>query len=100
MSVAVTKVVRILDNEYQVRCAEDELDDLVASASDLDERMRAIRDAGNVAGLDRLAIMAALNIAHDNLRLRHRLDAAGQEVDHLTARLQNAIEQRRLDRGH
>ena len=93
----VTTAVRILDNEYQVRCGEDEVDELATSASELDQRMREIREDGKIVGLGQLAIMAALNIAHDNLRLRQGLAAAGQEVDNLTARLQTAIEKRPLD---
>ena len=97
MSTTVTTAVRILDNEYQVRCGEDELDELATSASELDRRMRQIREEGKVAGLARLAIMAALNVAHDNLKLRRGLAVAEQEVDSLTARLQKAIEERPLD---
>ena len=76
MSEPITTLVRVLDNEYQIRCAEDELEDLQASASDLDKRMRAIRSNASMAGLTQVAITAALNIAHDNLRLRRSLDAA------------------------
>ena len=89
--------MRILDNEYQVRCGEDELEELATSASDLDRRMRQIREDGKVAGLARVAIMAALNVAHDNLKLRQGLAAAEQEVGSLAARLQKAIEERPLD---
>ena len=97
MSTTVTTAVRILDNEYQVRCGEDELDELETSASELDRRMRQIRDEGKIAGLASVAIMAALNVAHDNLKLRQGLAAAEQEVESLTARLQKAIEERPLD---
>ena len=97
MSATITTMVRILDSEYPIRCAEDELDDLTASAGELDNRMRDIRDGAKVSGLGRIAVVAALNIARDNLRLRRRLDAAGQEVDDLTARLEKAIEHRRFD---
>lgn len=97
MSGTVTTAVRILDNEYQVRCREEELDELATSASEVDQRMRKIRDEGKTAGLGRLAIMAALNIAHDNLRLRQGVAAAEREVEDLTARLQKAIKERPLD---
>ena len=97
MSTTVTTAVQILDNEYQVRCGEDELDELATSARELDRRMRQIREEGKVAGLARLAIMAALNVAHDNLKLRQGLAAAEQDVDSLTARLQKAVEAHPLD---
>ena len=99
MSAAITTAVRILDSEYPIRCAEDELDDLMASAGELDKRMREIRDGAKVSDTGRIAIVAALNIACDNLRLHRGLDAAGREVNDLTARLEQAIEQRQLDQA-
>ena len=81
MSEPVTTVVRVLDNEYKIRCAEDELDDLQASAADLDERMRQIRGNASMAAITQIAIAAALNIAHDNLRLRRSLDAAKSRME-------------------
>jgi cell division protein ZapA len=66
---ATTVTVRILDKEYQVACPDEEVDELTASARHLDRQMRAIRETGKVLGLDRMAVMAALNIAHDYLRL-------------------------------
>ena len=88
----LTVAVRILDREYEVRCAEDEVAGLRASASDLDGRMRAIRDGRKVAGTDRVAIMAALNLAHENLQLRSNVEATAQRVGALAERLANAIE--------
>ena len=102
MSGTVTTAVRILDNEYQVRCREDELDELATSASELDQRMRTIRDEGKTAGLGRLAIMAALNIAHDNLQLRQRLATAEQQVKRpggAAAKGYRGTSARRLSRG-
>ncbi|MCE2425987.1 MAG: cell division protein ZapA, partial [Pseudomonadales bacterium] len=64
----VTVNIRILDNEFQVSCAENEVEDLKASAQDVDRRMREIRDAGGTLGLERIAVLAALNLSHDNLR--------------------------------
>lgn len=88
----LTVAVRILDREYEVRCAEDEVAGLKASASDLDSRMRTIRDGRKVAGTDRVAIMAALNLAHENLRLRSNEETAAQHVDALAERVARAIE--------
>jgi len=59
--------IHILDKEYLVACPEDERQDLLASADYLDKKMREIRDSGKVVGQDRLAVMAALNIAHELL---------------------------------
>jgi cell division protein ZapA len=66
-SEPVPVTVTILDKEYRVACPPSERDALKASAELLDLRMREIRDAGKVIGGDRIAVMAALNIAHELL---------------------------------
>jgi cell division protein ZapA len=60
--------IRILEKEYQVACPIDERSSLLDSAELLNEKMREIRDSGKVVGLDRIAVMAALNIANDYLK--------------------------------
>ena len=67
---ATPVTVRILDREYQVACAEDERESLLAAAEYVDRRMQEVRARGNVIGTDRVAVMAALNIAHDLLSLQ------------------------------
>ena len=57
--------VRILDKEYQVACPAEERTDLLDSAEILNTKMREIRDSGRIVGLDRIAVMAALNMAND-----------------------------------
>lgn len=60
-----TVIIRVLDKEYQVNCPPEEREALMSSADDLDRRMREIRKSGNVIGLERIAVMAALNLAHE-----------------------------------
>jgi cell division protein ZapA len=67
MSAPATVTVRILDKDYQVACPEDERAALLAAADHLNRRMREIRDAGKVVGLDRMAVMVALNLASELL---------------------------------
>ena len=67
MSANNTVTVTILDKEYQVACPEEQEADLVASAKYLDKQMRAIRETGKVIGLERIAVMAALNISYELL---------------------------------
>ena len=86
-----TITVQILDHDYQVRCGEGEVEDLMASAKELDGQMRKVRSDANVHGLDRIAVTAALNIAHDNLGLRKRLDAVDNDVGELTGRVATAL---------
>ena len=64
--------VRILDKEYQVACPADERTDLLDSAEVLNAKMLEIRDSGRVVGLDRIAVMAALNMANDLLHAQAR----------------------------
>lgn len=62
--------VRILDKEYQVACQPEEQQSLLAAADYLNERMRELRSRGTVIGSDRLAVITALNMSHEMLRLR------------------------------
>ena len=64
--------VRILDKEYQVACPADERTDLLDSAEVLNAKMAEIRDSGRIVGLDRIAVMAALNMANDLLHAQAR----------------------------
>ena len=64
--------VRILDKEYQVACPASERTDLLDSAEVLNAKMLEIRDSGRIVGLDRIAVMAALNMANDLLHAQAR----------------------------
>lgn len=64
--------IRILDKEYQVACAASERTDLLDSAEVLNAKMQEIRDSGRIVGLDRIAVMAALNMANDLLHAKER----------------------------
>lgn len=76
----------ILGREYKISCREDERAELVEAVDMLDARMREIRDGGRVAGLDRIAVMVALNFAHDLLRARKKLsEPALSAVDGVSA---------------
>lgn len=59
--------VNILGKEYRIACAPDEEDALFKAARMVNERMQDIRNSGKVIGTDRIAVMAALNLAHDLL---------------------------------
>ena len=73
MSQQIAQVsVRILDKEYQVACPANERTDLLDSAEILNAKMREIRDSGRIVGLDRIAVMAALNMANDLIHAQAR----------------------------
>lgn len=57
--------VIIMGKEYKIACEPEEQDDLIYSAQQLDVQMRKMRDSGKIAGPDRIAVMAALNLAHE-----------------------------------
>ncbi len=57
--------VKILDKEYQVACPPDEKQALLQAAAELDGRMRKIRNSGAMIGVDRIAVMVALNLCHE-----------------------------------
>jgi cell division protein ZapA len=87
--------VRILEKEYQVACLPEERSELLDSAEYLNSKMREIRDEGNVVGLDRIAVMAALNITHELLKIRGRSELVdgdvGQKIRQLRERVETAL---------
>jgi cell division protein ZapA len=89
--------VRILEKEYQVACLPEERSELLDSAEFLNGKMRDIRDAGNIVGLDRIAVMAALNLAHELLK-RNRNDALESEVTERLRQMRDRVEAA-LNRG-
>ncbi|MCC6379409.1 MAG: cell division protein ZapA [Burkholderiales bacterium] len=92
--------VSILGRDYKVACKEDERAELMQAVALLDARMREIRDAGKVAAVDRIAVMAALNLANELLRSRapSPSEPAAAPIDDTRARrriqtMQSAIDQ-------
>lgn len=74
-----TVTVSILGKEYQVACPAEEQMELLQAARQLDERMRNIRQGGSVIGLERIAVMAALNLSHE-LLLANQETAANERL--------------------
>ena len=62
--------VTVLDKEFRIACPPQERDALIRAARHLDGKMREIRHTGKVIGNDRVAVMAAINLAHELLKLR------------------------------
>ena len=83
--------VSILDREFLVACTPEERPGLIAAAAMVDGRMREIRNNARSASADRIAVMAALNIAHELLQLKQSStqhdSAVGGELDALKHRL-------------
>jgi len=87
--------IRILDKEYQIACSEQERHALLDSARFLDQKMKEIRNSGKVVGSDRIAIMAALNIAHDLLQCKfsheNNLTMDSGKLQRLQDKVENAL---------
>ncbi len=84
--------VRILEKEYFVACPNEERTELLDSAELLNVRMKEIRDSGKIVGLDRIAVMAALNLAHEVIKLRARDQGSEQETTHRLRNLRERVE--------
>jgi cell division protein ZapA len=93
---SLTLDVSILGREYRIACRESEREELLQAVQFLDRRMREIRDSGKVAGTERIAVMAALNIAHELLRAKagapatSGFDSAG--IERRISAMQTAID--------
>ncbi len=70
--------VKILGKEYQIACPEEEKAALISSAQLLHNNMEQIQSSGKIIGLDRIAVMAALNLAHELINLQ---DHEGHDLD-------------------
>ena len=84
--------VRLLDREYTVGVEPGERDSLMAAARVLDAKMREIRGGNRMAAVDRIAVLAALNLAHELQQLRDDNASRDREL----ARVLDGL-QRRLD---
>ena len=83
MSTAKKKTldVSIMGRTYKVACSEEERDDLLAAVALLDRKMSEIKSAGKVASAERIAVMAALNIAHELLQSKGTTGDGASSVD-------------------
>jgi cell division protein ZapA len=89
-SVPVT--VTILDKDYQVNCPEEEQPQLEHSARYLDQKMNDIRQSGRIIGLDRIAVMAGLNITHDLLNEDDKKNNVSLDISEKINALQNKLD--------
>lgn len=103
MSPANTVTVTILDKDYQVACPEEQEAELIVSAKYLDKQMRGIRESGKVIGLERIAVMAALNISYELLQASDHADGnqtGGDAMKRLNSKLDDALHKlRQLEIG-
>lgn len=83
--------IKILDKDYRIACQSDEQEGLLVSARLLDQRMREIRMSGKVIGTDRIAVLAALNLAHELVQLQRAQAGEDTDVSRRLARVQERV---------
>ena len=87
--------VTILDKEYIVGCAEDEREALFATVEFLNGKMQEQRDSGKVIGSERIAVMAALNVAHEYLEYRRHNETMSSDIgaglDRIRTKINSAL---------
>lgn len=89
--------VTILGKEFQVASPESEHQKLLQAASFLDKRMKEIRETGKVLGLERIAVMAALNLSYELLNMpdidQDQAKAIGKRVDQLSHKIEKVLQE-------
>ena len=73
--------VKILGKDYQIACEDEQTHHLIDAALLLDNRMKEIRASGRVIGSERIAVMAALNLAHELLKLKDDMKHTANDTD-------------------
>lgn len=84
--------IRVLDREYTVGVVPDERESLMAAAKLLDNRMRDVRGSNRMAAVDRVAVLAALNLAHELQQLRTENEQRDREMARLLEDLQRKLD--------
>jgi cell division protein ZapA len=86
----------IMGKEYKIACAPEGQSDLIQSAQQLDMQMRQMRDSGKVAGADRIAVMAALNLAHELQVMKNQnvmlTQTLSERLVKMTDKIENVLE--------
>ncbi|MEO6364689.1 MAG: cell division protein ZapA [Luteimonas sp.] len=92
MSASEPVNVRVLDREYTVGVEPEGKDSLLAAAKLLDNKMREIRGSNRMAAVDRVAVLAALNLAHELQQLRHDNDLRDRELTRTLGDVQRKLD--------
>jgi cell division protein ZapA len=79
--------ISLLGREFRVACAEGEERQILAAADYLNKKLKEVRDTGKVVGNERIAIMAALNIAHEHMSNPGKASAAGVDSTAIRRRI-------------
>jgi len=90
--------VTILDKEYLISCSDEEREQLHTAAAFLNDKMLELKRGGKIIGTERMAVMAALNIAHELLACKQQNQDYSVSIDSTVRRLQSKIDEA-LTRG-
>ena len=90
MSTSRSVTVKLLDKEYTIGCPDGAEAELLASADYLNDKMRDIRSSGKIVGLERIAVIAALNISYELVKTK---DNTYTNNDDQLLRITNKIDQ-------
>ena len=82
----------IMGKEYRIACDPEEQDDLVHCAHQLDVQMRKMRDSGKIIGPDRIAVMSALNLAHELQLMKNQNALLNQRLNECLTKMSHKIE--------
>jgi cell division protein ZapA len=92
----ITVNAKILAKEYTIACPADEREALEESVRHVDSKMKEIRNGGKVIGAERIAVMAAINIAHEMLKSQSQVQSIDVDVitrlDELQSKINDSLE--------
>ncbi|HET6603455.1 MAG TPA: cell division protein ZapA [Xanthomonadaceae bacterium] len=91
MSATEAVSVTILDRELTLACSAEERESLVDTAQDLDRRLRELRTSHRAVGIDRLALLLALNLAHELRQIQHGAGPASRGADRAIADMRKRV---------
>ncbi len=94
MSELSTIEVQLLDKPYRISCPQDEQDVLRASAAYVDKKMREVRGQGRILGLERIAVIVALNLSRELLALQQNQRQSlipEDSLERMMARMEQAL---------
>ena len=92
MSTSEPVNIHVLDREYTIGVEPDERDSLMAAARLLDAKMREVRGSNRMAAVDRIAVLAALNLAHELQQLREQQHGSQQDAATIVEALQRKLD--------
>ncbi len=96
MSSKEAVTVNVLDREYRIACEPGERRQLLDAADYLDQQMRGIRDGANIVGMEKVAVLAGLNITNEFLKVKSREETVSSNVAERLKSLRSRLEAEQL----